>query len=87
MAWSERIIVPSVTRRLYRIWLEHLHSHIWSLAVLDIEAYKRAGKRFDEPMDSELLAWLEANQAQLKKFSLASGKLHKLPEKMSPPSA
>jgi hypothetical protein len=80
MPWSERIIVPRVTRKLFHYWLDGLHDRIWSLAVCDIEALKRAATRFDEPLDPELVEWLEANQAQMKKLSITAGKLAKLPE-------
>lgn len=82
MPWSERIIVPQVTRQLFRHWLDSLHDHIWSLAVRDVEALKRAAKRFDEPLDPDLIQWLEENQAQLRKLSITAGKLAKLPENL-----
>jgi hypothetical protein len=80
MPWSERIIVPHVTRKLFRHWVDGLHDRIWSLAVYDVEALKRAANRFDEPLDPDLIQWLEANQAQLRKLSITAGKLAKLPE-------
>jgi hypothetical protein len=80
MPWSERIIIPHVTRELFRHRLDSLRNHIWSLAVYDIEALKRAARRFDEPLDPEMVNWLEANQEQMKKLSIVAGKLAKLPE-------